>query len=209
LTFSIVAVDEKTKALGVAVSTAMPAVGSRVPYVEASVGAIATQGQTNTFYGIEGLKLLKSGLSPEKALKAMLLEDKEREKRQVIMIDAQGGTAAFTGRETDDWKGHLIGKCHVVAGNMLKGGGVLKAMKEAFEADIGNLAERLLSALEAGQEAGGDKRGHLSAALKVADKRWIGEAHPILYLTVDAHLDPVRELRRVYVVSRKYFDISE
>jgi uncharacterized Ntn-hydrolase superfamily protein len=209
LTFSIVARDPKTKALGVAVSTAIPAVGSVVPHVEAGVGAIATQAQTNVFYGIEGLKLLKTGLSPQAALETMLQRDINREKRQVIIIDAQGRTAAFTGSENVEWKGHMIGKDCVVAGNMLVGSQVIKAMMETFETTKGKLAERLLKALEAGQEAGGDKRGCMSAALLVAGKQWISETRPVLDLRVDAHQDPVKELRRIYTVSRSYFQIPK
>jgi len=209
LTFSIVARDMKTGALGVCVSTAVPAVGSVVPHVEADIGAIATQAQTNIFYGIEGLRLLKRGLSPKTALDTMLSKDKDKEKRQVIILDAQGTTAAFTGRETVDWKGHLIGKDHIVAGNMLTGSRVLEAMTQTFEAERGNLAKRLLKALEAGQDAGGDKRGRMSASLLVADKRWKSETRPLLDLRVDAHPDPVKELLRVYAISRGYFQISE
>jgi len=209
LTFSIVALDPKTKALGISVSTAIPAVGSAVPHVEAGVGAVATQAQTNVLYGIEGLKLLKTGLSPQAALETMLQGDIDREKRQVIIIDAQGRTAAFTGRENVEWKGHIIGKDCVVAGNMLAGSRVIKAMVETFEATKGKLAERLLKALEAGQEAGGDKRGLMSAALLVAGEQWISETRPILDLRVDAHQDPVKELRRIYTISTDYFQISE
>jgi len=209
LTFSIVARDTKTRTLGVSVSTSVPAVGSVVPHVEADIGAIATQAQTNIFYGIEGLRLLKAGLSPKTALDTLLSGDRDREKRQVIILDAQGRTAAFTGRETVEWKGHLIGKDHIVAGNMLAGSRVLEAMTQTFEAEKGNLAERLLKALEAGQEAGGDNRGRMSAALLVADKRWKSETRPLLDLRVDAHPDPVKELLRVYAISRGYFQISE
>jgi uncharacterized Ntn-hydrolase superfamily protein len=209
LTFSIVARDPKTKALGVSVSTAVPAVGSVVPHVEAGVGAIATQAQTNVLYGIEGLKLLKTGLSPQTALGTMLQRDNDREKRQVIIIDAQGRTAAFTGKENIEWKGHMVGKDCAAAGNMLVGSRVIKAMIETFEATKGKLAERLLKALEAGQEAGGDKRGQMSAALLVAGEQWISETRPVLDLRVDAHQDPVKELRRIYTVSTSYFQISE
>jgi len=204
-----VARDIETKSLGVCVSTAVPAVGSIVPHIEADVGAIATQAQTNVIYGIEGLKLLKAGLSPKTVMDTMMSKDPEREKRQVIIIDAQGRTAAFTGIETVEWKGHLIGKNYIVAGNMLVGSRVLEAMTQAFEARKGNLAERLLKALETGQEAGGDKRGRMSAALLVADKRWQSETRPLLNLRVDAHPDPVKELRRVYTISRGYFQVSE
>lgn len=209
MTFSIVAFDPKTKALGVAVSTAVPAVGSVVPHVEEDVGAIATQAQTNISYGVEGLKLLEAGLSPKIALDTMLSKDKDREKRQVIIIDAQSRTAAFTGKETVEWRGHLIRKDHVVAGNMLVRNCVIEAMTQIFEAEKGNLAERLLKALEAGQEAGGDKRGRTSAALLVADKHWKSETRPLLNLRVDLHPDPVKELRRVYKISREYFQIPE
>jgi len=100
----------ETLALGVCVSTAAPAVGSRVPHVEARVGAIATQAKTNVLYGINGLRLLKMGFSPKTALETMLKEDPDRESRQVIIIDKEGRSVAFTGTETVDWKGHLIGK---------------------------------------------------------------------------------------------------
>jgi len=209
VTFSIVARCPKSSALGVAVATAVPAVGSVVPHVEAGVGAVATQAQTNVFYGIEGLKLLKAGLSPQAALETMLQRDPDREKRQVIIIDAQGRTAAFTSRENVEWKGHIVGKNCAAAGNMLVGSRVIKAMVETFEAKRGELAERLLKALEAGQEAGGDKRGPMSAALLVAGEQYVSATRPLLDLRVDAHQDPVIELRRVYTVSRDYFQIPE
>ena len=187
----------ETRMLGVCVSTAVPAVGSRVPHVEAGVGAIATQAQTNILYGTNGLKLLKAGLSPQAALETMLREDPERESRQVIMIDKEGRSAAFTGKETIDWKGHFVGKNYVVAGNMLVGSQVVEAMAQTFESSEGELAERLLRALEAGQEAGGDKRGRMSAALLVADKELRGN-RPILDLRVNEHPNPVGELRRIF-----------
>jgi len=187
----------KTLTLGVCVSTAVPAVGSRVPHVEAGVGAIATQAKTNIFYGINGLKLLKAGLSPQATLETMLREDPDRESRQVILIDREGRTAAFTGKETIGWKGHLVGKDYVVAGNMLVGSQVIEAMAQTFENSEEELAERLLKALEAGQEAGGDKRGRMSAALLIASQQQI-ETGPILELRVDEHSAPVKELRRIF-----------
>jgi len=193
----MVARCQKTSSLGICVSTAIPAVRSRVPHVEAGVGAIATQANTNILYGINGLKLLKKGFSPKTALEAMLKEDPDRETRQVIIIDKLGRTAAFTGKDTIDWKGHLIGKNHVVAGNMLVGGRVIEAMTGAFENSEEELAERLMKALEAGQEAGGDKRGKKSAALVVARKEEEG-VYPSIDLRVDEHQDPVRELRRIF-----------
>jgi len=187
----------KTLTLGVCVSTAVPAVGNRVPHIEAGVGAIATQAKTNIFYGIKGLKLLKAGLSPQAALEAMLKEDPDRESRQVIIIDDEGRTAAFTGKETVSWKGHLVGEDYVVAGNMLVGNKVVEAMAQTFESSEGELAERLLKALEAGQETGGDKRGKMSAALLIA-RQQLTKARPILDLRVDEHPDPIKELRRIF-----------
>jgi uncharacterized Ntn-hydrolase superfamily protein len=209
MTFSIVARCPKTLALGAAVSTAVPAVGSVVPHVRANVGAIAIQAQTNITYGAEGLELLEKGLTPQKALKKMLAKDPDKEKRQVIIIDATGRTAAFTGQETDAWKGHSVGEDYIVAGNMLMDDRVIEAMSNSFERGKGSLAKRLLEALEAGQRAGGDKRGRMSAALLVADKRWTSPSRPLLDLRVDAHQNPVEELRRVYGVARSYFHISE
>ncbi|MGQ9459836.1 MAG: DUF1028 domain-containing protein [Candidatus Bathyarchaeaceae archaeon] len=191
----MVARCQKTQMLGVCVSTAIPAVGSRVPHIEAGVGAIATQAKTSILYGMNGLKLLKTGLSPQVALETMLREDPERESRQVIIIDKAGRTAAFTGKETIDWKGHSLGKDYAVAGNMLVGSQVIEAMAQTFESSEGELAERLIKALEAGQEAGGDKRGRVSAALMVASQKRGG---PILNLRVDEHPDPVKELRRIF-----------
>jgi uncharacterized Ntn-hydrolase superfamily protein len=187
----------KTLKLGVCVSTAAPAVGSRVPHVEAGVGAIATQAKTNIFYGINGLKLLKASLSPQATIETMLKEDPDRESRQVIIIDNEGRTAAFTGKDTISWKGHLVGENYVVAGNMLVCSQVIDAMAQTFRDSEGELAERLLKALEAGQEAGGDKRGRTSAALLIASQQQV-KNRPILDLRVDKHHDPVKELKRIF-----------
>lgn len=204
MTFSIVARCPKTLALGVCVSTAVPAVGSVVPHVETKIGAIATQGQTNIFYGINGLKLLEMGFSPQTALEAMLKEDSKREKRQVAIIDKDGRTAAFTGKETLEWKGHLVGEDCVVAGNALAGAQVIEAMVQTFENSKDDLAEKLLKALEAGQEAGGDRRGRASAALIVVDKQ-PSPTRPFIDLRVDEHPNPVAELRRVWKDFKKLF----
>jgi uncharacterized Ntn-hydrolase superfamily protein len=201
-TFSMVARCPNTFSLGVCTSSAAPAVRSRVSHVEKGVGAIATQANTNILYGINGLKLLKKGFSPRTALETMLRDDPDRETRQVIIIDNQGRTAAFTGKSTIDWKGHLIGKGYVVAGNMLVGSKVVKAMAQTFESSEGELAERLMKALEAGQGSGGDKRGKTSAALLVVSKEQ-KETRSFIDLRVDEHPDPVHELRRIFEIFRK------
>ena len=202
-TFSIIARCAKTSALGVCVATAVPAVGSVVPHAEEGVGAIATQAYTEISYGIKGLQLLKMGFSPQTALETMLKEDENREKRQVTIIDKDGRTAAFTGKQTIDWKGHLVGKNYVVAGNMLVGSKVIEAMAKTFENSEGKLAEILLKALEAGQKAGGDKRGKVSAALLIVGEKQV-ETRPFLDLRVDEHQNPVKELRRIYETYKKW-----
>lgn len=197
-TFSLVARDARTGDLGVSVATAVPAVGSVVPHVEIGVGAVATQARTNVRYGTKGLALLRIGLEPQIALDALLREDLDRESRQVIIIDNMGRIAAFTGGETIEWRGHIVGKDYATAGNMLVGSKVLEAMVKGFESTEGTLEERLMRALEAGQEAGGDKRGKRSAALRVAKARPASETRPDIDLRVDDHPEPVKELRRVF-----------
>jgi len=193
MTFSIVARCPKTLALGVATASASIAVGNRVPHVKAGVGAIATQAKTNINYGIEGLKLLEMGFSPKKTLETLLEKDSEREERQVIIIDIEGRIAAFTGKKAVEWKGHIIGRNYAVAGNMLVGEKVIEAMAKAFEKSKGEtLAEGLLRALEAGQRAGGDKRGKTSAALKVCDNEGLR-----INLRVDLNPNPIKELRKM------------
>ncbi|RJS84754.1 DUF1028 domain-containing protein [Candidatus Bathyarchaeota archaeon] len=197
-TFSMVARCRYTGALGVCVSTAIPAVGSVVPHVEKGVAAIATQGLTNITYGIKGLKLIKKGLSPEEALKTILSDDPKRETRQVIMIDVHGRKAAYTGEETFEWKGQILGEDFIAAGNLLVSRRVLEAMVDAFNNCEGRLSEKLLSALEAGERAGGDRRGGISAALIVVGEEGLPETRPIIDLRVDLHKEPVKELRRIY-----------
>jgi len=197
MTLSIVARCSKTGNLGACTTTANLAVGNRVPHVESNVGAICTQAYTNILYGTNGLKLLKLGLSPQTSLEAMLKEDQDRESRQVIIIDRYNRTAAFTGKECVERKGHLIGNCHVVAGNKLTTGDVLNQVDEGFRKSKGNLANRLLRAIEAGQAAGGDERGTASAALLVANKSQ-SEIPLHIQLRVDYHKDPIKELRRVF-----------
>jgi uncharacterized Ntn-hydrolase superfamily protein len=199
-TFSITARCERTGQFGVAVSTKVPAVGTLCPYAKAKVGAVATQSFVNPYIGINGLRYLEEGLSANEVLARVLEEDPEPELRQVCIIDKQGRSAAFTGERCDTWNGHITGDNFAVAGNMLVGEETIQVMAKTFEETKElSLAERLLQALEAGQDAGGDKRGKQSAAILVVDE----EEYPLVDLRVDEHEDPVNELRRVYTVAGK------
>jgi uncharacterized Ntn-hydrolase superfamily protein len=192
-TFSVVARDAQG-GVGVAVATARPNVGSLVPWA-CRHGAIATQARVDTDLGRHGLALLERDVPIDVALEALLARDPERERRQVHGVDARRGFC-HTGRECVAWCGHEQGQDFSVAGNMLAGPQVIGAMASAFRRTARlELAERLLAVLEAGQAAGGDKRGKQSAALLIAS------AEPRMYhnLRVDEHDDPVTELRRVFV----------
>ncbi len=193
-TFSIVARCPQAGELGIAVSTAIPAVGAINPFARAGIGAIATQAVSDPHLGIDGLSLLAQGLTAPQAMERLLEADADREKRQISIVDARGHVAAFTGTEVEDWKGHRIDPGCVVAGNLLTGEEVIRAMSRAFETAHGPLGERLLVALEAGQAVGGDKRGKVSAALLVVGDR----EYPVLDLRVDEHPRPVAELRRIF-----------
>lgn len=191
-TFSIAAREGETGAFGVAVATARPSVGSLVPWVSLK-GAVATQARVNTELGRQGLLLLGEGVPVDVALSSLLWKDRDREIRQVHGLD---GERAFchTGAQCVPWCGHEEGPDFTVAGNMLAGPDVIAAMARSFSKSGGELSSRLLLALEAGQAAGGDKRGKQSAALLVASPE------PRMYhnLRVDDHGDPVGELRRIY-----------
>lgn len=203
-TFSIVAHCPQTGDLGVAVSTAIPAVGAINPFAKSRVGAIATQAWSNPYLGIDGLYLLAQGLSARKVLGQLLKADADKERRQLSIVDAHGGVAAFTGHEVQPWKGHREGKGYIVAGNLLVSGETIQAMAETFEMAQGPLAQRLLVTLEAGQAAGGDRRGKVSAALLVVRD----EEYPYIDLRVDEHPEPVKELRRIFNIysSLPYLD---
>lgn len=206
-TFSIVAYDPRTKELGIAVQSKFIAVGAVVPWAKANVGAVATQSWANTTYGPDGLKLLGEGESPEQALKKLLSSDPKREHRQVGIVDAQGRAAAFTGEECLDWAGDHQGKNYTVQGNILAGEKVVTAMAEAFEESQGALAKRLIDALEAGQKAGGDRRGRQSAALLVVRQGagYSGFNDRYRDIRVDDHPEPIKELRRIYELHKKIF----
>jgi uncharacterized Ntn-hydrolase superfamily protein len=200
MTFSISARCKRTGMLGVAVSTAVPAVGGICPFIKSGVGAISTQSWVNPYLGIDGLELLESGLDAQQALDKLLADDPGRDVRQVGIVDARGGVAAFTGSACVDWAGHILGDDFTVQGNMLVGAATVEQMAIAAKQSTAlDLPERLMLVLEAGQAAGGDKRGRQSAALKVYNV----ELFPWLDLRVDEHRNPVAELRRVFGVAQQ------
>lgn len=199
-TFSIVAQDPKTGQVGVAVATKVPAVGALCPYARHGVGALVTQAWTNPYLAPATLDAMAAGGSPQESLDEALAADPGKSWRQVGVVSCTGQVGVFTGDDTDPWHGHRCGKGFAVQGNMLTGVEVLKAMEAAFlKRPEKPLAARLLSALEAGQTAGGDRRGRQSAAVLVPGP----EMYPAVDLRVDEHRDPVRELRRVYEVARR------
>jgi uncharacterized Ntn-hydrolase superfamily protein len=198
-TFSIVARDPATGELGVAVQSRAFAVGSRVPHAKAGVGAIATQASTNVAYGPDGLALLASGVSPEEVVKRLTDADPGRDRRQLAVLDAKGRVKAYTGSGTNAWAGQIEGTNYSVQGNILAGEAVVKEMARAFESTKGELALRLMAALDAGQAAGGDKRGVQSAAILVVKPidspdrttdKWVD-------IRVDDSTNPLGELRRL------------
>ena len=205
-TFSIAAIDPRTGESGVAVTTRVPCVGNGVPWVRAGVGAVATQASTRTEYGNELLDAIAKGEAPADALKRLLAADSQSASRQVGVIDLKGRTAQHTGTRPNDWKGHRAGKTYVTQGNVLVGPEVLDAVAAAFEKSEGqprHLADRLIEALAAGHEVGGDRRHGLrqSAAVVVADprpgrsRRTDGQTANI---NVCEHPEPLQELRRIY-----------
>ena len=206
-TFSIVACDLKAREWGVAVQSKFLAVGSVVPWAEVEVGAIATQAYANPSYGPRGLELLRSGLSAPEVVERLTTEDDGREHRQLGIVDALGRAAAFTGRECYDWAGHLVGEGYACQGNILAGEAVVRAMAEAFENRGGSLAEWLIAALQAGQRAGGDRRGQQSASLLVVKPQggYGGLSDLLIDLRVDDHPAPIDELARLLKLQQLYF----
>lgn len=166
-TFSIVAFDQGTGDLGIAVASKFLAVGAVVPWARAGVGAIATQSYANVSYGPRGLELLATGAPAAEVLRNLVENDGGRERRQVGIVDARGGAATFTGTDCHAWAGGQTGVGYAAQGNLLTGPEVIQAMVTTFEQTRGSLAERLLAALAAGDTAGGDRRGRQSAALLV------------------------------------------
>jgi uncharacterized Ntn-hydrolase superfamily protein len=200
MTWSIIARDNATGQFGIAVATRFFAVGARVPYIAAGAGAIATQALTNPYYGIDGLKLLREGKSPDEIVSVLTAADGGRESRQLHIMDAGGRIASHTGSECVDWCGHIGGESFSIAGNMLAAPRVLDDTAAAYTAnETLPFAQRLIAAMRAGEAAGGDKRGKQSAALLIyGDEEWSD-----LDLRVDDHADPLGEIERLEQVSRE------
>jgi uncharacterized Ntn-hydrolase superfamily protein len=202
MTWSIVAKDPATGAYAVAVSTCAFAVGARVPYGCGGVGAVATQSFVNPFIGVDGLRLLQEGRSAEEAIQLPLLGDPGAANRQAHAIDRDGRTHAFTGEQCVPWCGAVAAPLVSVAGNMLAGPQVVEETLKAYLAGAAlDFDDRLIAALEAGERAGGDKRGKQSAALRV----WTSETFPAIDIRVDDHADPLAELRRLWRVAHQRY----
>jgi uncharacterized Ntn-hydrolase superfamily protein len=206
-TFSIAARDPDTGEIGVAVQSRVLGVGSIVPYVKAGVGAVATQASANPTYGPDGLKFLAEGKSAEETLKALTDADKKSDIRQAGIIAPKGAPATFTGSQCMAWAGGKTGTHYTVQGNILAGQAVVDDMATAFENTKGTLGERMLAALDAGQTAGGDKRGMQSAAILVSREGWGygGQNDRYIDLRVDDHAAPIKELQRLLELHKKIF----
>lgn len=199
-TFSIIGYDKENNELGVGVQSKFLSVGSLVPYVESGVCAIASQAKTNSTFGKKGAELIKKGLNAQEALTSLLKNDRDKDIRQVGIIDKDGNMAAYTGKKCYPFAGYKIGKNCICQGNVLLGPIVLEEMAKAFENTKGDLAEKIVSALEAAQNAGGEKRGQESAALlvkKVTTSELLGESDVLVDIRVDEHISPIMELKRL------------
>jgi uncharacterized Ntn-hydrolase superfamily protein len=209
-TFSIVAADLASGDLGIAVASKFLACGAVVPWASAGAGAVATQSFANTAYGPDGIRMMRDGLSAQDALAKLLADDTDRDLRQVGLVDARGGAAAHTGPGCHAWAGHHVGEGFACQGNILVGRETVDAMAAAFRAAKGELSGRLVTALAAGDKAGGDKRGkQASAVYVVRPKGGYGGMNDVLVdLRVDDHPEPVTELRRLLELRDLYFGTS-
>ena len=206
-TFSIVASDRKNNSYGVAVASKFLAVGSIVSWAKSEVGAIATQAHAKIAFGPDGLQMLEGGRSASEVLSALISNDPGAETRQLAIVDAHGGVAAHTGIKCHDWAGHLIGDHFSCQGNILVGSETLEAMETSFVSTKGELSDRLIAALMAGDEAGGDSRGKQSAAILVVKSGggYGGDTDRYLDLRVDDHQDPVNKLSRLVEMHHLFF----
>ena len=202
MTFSIVAADLEKGDWGVAVASKFPAVGAVVPWARAGIGAVATQSWANTTYGPEGLALMEAGASAHRALERLVDADELKADRQAGFVDAHGQAATFTGETCSDWAGGVTGEGFAAQGNILAGAVVIDQMALVFATTQGDLCDRLLAALIAGDQAGGDRRGRQSAALLVVREGggYEGGNDRYIDLRVDDHPDAVTEMVRLFAV---------
>ncbi|HXF81017.1 MAG TPA: DUF1028 domain-containing protein [Usitatibacter sp.] len=202
MTWSIVALDGATGQLGVAVASRFFAVGALCPAVRAGKGALSTQALVNPLYAREGLALLDEGLGAREIVARLTQADAGRDVRQLHVVDARGESAQHTGSDCVPWCGHRSGPGYSMAGNMLAGAQVLEETERAYVANAASpFVERLMAAMEAGERAGGDKRGKQAAAILIHGT----EDYPLLSLRVDDHAEPLAELRRLHAASLERF----
>ncbi len=206
-TFSIVGYDPQAQEWGVAVQSKFLCVGALVSWARAGSGAVATQSYANTSFGPEGLALMEQGLSAQEALERLIEGDEGRGRRQVGLVDAAGRAATYTGTECHAWAGGLTGENYAAQGNILVSGATVEAMARTFEAAHGELADRLVEALAAGQAAGGDRRGQQSAAVLVvrAEGGYGGYSDRYLDLRVDDDRAPIERLKALVDLHHLYF----
>ncbi len=202
MTFSLVAADVDAGQWGVVVASKFLAVGAVVPWAAADLGAVATQALANVNYGPDGIALLREGKSAQQVVDALTGNDPGAADRQLGVVDAQGGSATFTGPACVDWAGGRAGPGYAAQGNLLAGAGVVDALVQSFEASEGPLVERLLAALAAGDAAGGDRRGRQSACVIVRQHGagYGGDNEFAIDLRTDDHPDPITELQRLYAI---------
>lgn len=206
-TFSIVAYDPERREWGVAVQSKFLAAAAVVSWARAGAGAVATQSYANTSYGPRALDWMAQGASAQEAIARLVANDEDRARRQVGLVDAQGNAAAYTGEECLDWKGHIVGKHYACQGNILVDERTVQAMAETFEVTSGELGDRLVAALAAGQAAGGDRRGQQSAGLLVVREGggYAGFNDRYIDLRVDDDPQPIEKLRHLLELHHLYF----
>jgi uncharacterized Ntn-hydrolase superfamily protein len=201
MTWSIIARDPASGAFGVAIATRFFAVGALCPHAASGVGALSTQALVNPHYGRQGLDLLRAGIAAPEVVKRLTAPDEGREHRQLHVIDSAGRIGQFTGKQCVEWAGAVAGDGFSVAGNMLANENVVRDTARAYSGSKGLFPEKLIAALEAGEAAGGDKRGKQSAALLIFSK----EEYADLSLRVDDHAEPLAELKRLYEKAHERF----